>query len=43
MVIIYFNFFMAEEANGTGSCRSIKGQIIMLFSLGDIGQILEGN
>lgn len=41
MVILYFNFFMAEEANGTEPCSSAKGQIITLFSLGDIGQKLK--
>lgn len=42
MVIIYFNFFMIQEANGTGPCRSVKGQIMVLSCLGDIGRTLKG-
>lgn len=31
MVIIYFNFFMIQEANGTGTCRNVKGQTIVVI------------
>ena len=31
MVIIYFNFLMIQEANGTGPCRSVKRQIMSII------------
>lgn len=37
MVIIYFNFFMIQEANGTGTCRNVKGQTIVLPRVADLG------